>query len=252
MCLPKDLTKTERMFLLYFYLQTLRWGKTLQELADKYSVSERTMRRYLQDIDLVRFIKLVKDVGPDGRTRFKIEKEVYLGPKTPGPLIGVGVMVRGYDGDLFKRAESLERDKEEKLRKILGISSFSKRFLNRLFRRQSDTMLENLLEAKLHNIICIIKYDAENKLKTYKVLLLEIFRHRNSIYLLTRVTSNNALKILSYRRVRGLKFDLDAPAFHLSKLDVHTTDYRKLLDHFIKRRNKKKVSNVSRALRSMI
>lgn len=250
MSLDRDLNRVERMLRLLFYLLALRFGRTVQELAERFEVGERTIRRDLRTlkINIPRNYQLIRVSGPEGKMRYRIIEILER-----APIIGMAgsvVMVRSLAPNILESLIKLPEIQEPEMtykERITQILNLPKKFARKIFQSPKSASLAKITDAKLSNQACAIKYEDEKKIKKFRILPLEIFNYKNSIYLLAKDFNKKAISILPFSGIR----DIEILGHLRFKQRFSAQDYNKLLKNLVKSKEKKKGFNMRRLAKSV-
>jgi predicted DNA-binding transcriptional regulator YafY len=73
--IPEPIKRYDRFYYLVEHLSNLRYGVTVEEMAEAVGKSEKTIRRDLSAMEITCGIELKKERGDDRKYRYRIEKD---------------------------------------------------------------------------------------------------------------------------------------------------------------------------------
>lgn len=227
--IPEPIGKPDGMYYLIECLSNHRSGMTVQEIVHDIQRSEKTVRRYLEDIDNNYLdIDLLKERGPDRKYRYKIEK--HAAPFRPLVFNAYEILslffIRGFahfkdvnfiQQNLLSVFDKIELSaKEAKARsgnnfqeRVSSLFVLPKELGGRVYNDEGELdCLNKLIEAALDHRVCNISYGTGKDIRNYKIAPLHFFNYRDAIYLLTMnidLTEEHSKKILTTLALHRVK-----------------------------------------------
>lgn len=204
--LPEPIAKYDAVYYLIEYLTGLRYGATVEDMARKLGKNEKTIRRYLDSIDYLEGVELIKERGPDRRYRYRINK--LAAPFRPLFLSAEEVIslyfIRGFAH--FRDIPLIHNSLAEVFKKIqVSADQARKRTGNEFYKRISELFilprelggkayhktdysdsLNKLIEAAVDYRVCELDYGTDEYAKKLLIGPLHFFNYRDAIYILSR------------------------------------------------------------------
>lgn len=238
--------QVERILRILFDLIRTGAGLTLQELAETYGTTVRTVQRDLLALRAVG-ISLSGD-GSDKQKRWHLDSSGHT--RKLGELLNHAhflaiCFAMGSSGPLranptaFSALEDLQ-DKIDKLLQGHGnaqLDAIYKSFHiydKYAYSRTAPDVLWSLVDAISTRTICVVTYrrpQREPRDKQFEILPLKIFSHQGSAYLMCQMIKHSEIGTLNIQRIRGLKHtsqrgevppDFNAEEVERSAFGVHT------------------------------
>ena len=233
LCIPGDLKRVERILELHFYLSNLRFGRTVEELAERFGVHARTVRRDLALFAAMRFLNLVKETRPDKKAIYRIKREelevvFYRKPvyrKLAQSIGSEDMEARGKFSDEIQEAQKV------------NIINLPKKYFRRIYDTDESNLLGKIVEAISNSKICKLSYHDGKKLKKSKIVPIHLMNFKNTIYVLAQDVSDKTFKIISPKRVKDFEV---TPEHFKPKEELDKSGLQKLLEYLTKSKNKPK------------
>lgn len=229
--LPEPVGKFDAVYYLIEYLAGLRYGVTVEDMAQKLDKNEKTVRRYLNSIDCMEGVELIKERGSDRRYRYRINR--LAAPFRPLFLSAEEVVslyfIRGFAH--FRNIPPIHNSLVEVFKKIqVSADEAQKRTGNGFYKRISELFilprelggkvysetdysdyLNKLVEAAIDYRVCEVDYGSDGDSKKLHIGPLHFFNYRDALYLLSRNMElsskykKDVFTNLALHRVKGVK-----------------------------------------------
>jgi len=230
--IPEPIRKTDGVYYLIRYLSTSKTGLTVDEIVDDINRSEKTVRRYLEEIENnILDINLIKERGPDRKYRYKVENfAVPFGPLVFSAYEILALyFVRGFAhfkdfnfihkhiSAVFNTIELSSKEDKERTgdnfqERVSKLFILPKELGGKVYKDQIQLeCIEMLINAALDHKVCEISYGAADNQNKYKVAPLHFFNYRDAIYLLSKnvelsdAYSKNYMTNLALHRIQDVK-----------------------------------------------
>ena len=244
--LDEPVKKSDGMHNLIECLSYTEVGMTVDEIVSEMRVSEKTARRYLNEIDTnFLYIDLHKKRGPDRKYRYRIEKQAA--PFRPLVFNTYEILslffIRGFAH--FKDVNFIHNNLSEVFHKIKLSAKEAKERSGSNFQERVSSLfilpkelggkhydeegevdcLNKLIQAALDHRVCEISYGSGNDITKYNIGPLHFFNYRDAIYLLTlnldlsEEFSKKIITTLALHRVKKVKI-LDETFEYPYELDL--------------------------------
>lgn len=231
--LPEPVGKFDAVYYLIEYLAGLKYGVTIEDMAQELNKNAKTIRRYLISIDSLEGIELIKERGSDRRYRYRINK--LAAPFRPLFLSAEEVIslyfIRGFAH--FRNIPLIHNSLAEVFKKIqISADQARNRTGNEFYKRISELFilprelggkayteaetdysdfLRKLIEAAIDYRVCEVDYGSDGYSKELLIGPLHFFNYRDAIYLLSRNMElsskykKNIFTNLALHRVKGVE-----------------------------------------------
>lgn len=229
--LPEPIGKYDAVYYLIEYLTGLKYGVTVEDMAQELNKNAKTIRRYLISIDSLEGIELIKERGSDRRYRYRINK--LATPFRPLFLSAEEVVslyfTRGFAH--FRNIPLIHNSLAEVFKKIqVAADRVQKRTGNEFYKRISELFilprelggkvygetdysdyLNKLIEAAIDYRVCEVDYRSDEYSKKLLIGPLHFFNYRDAIYLLSKNMElsskykKNIFTNLALHRVKGVE-----------------------------------------------
>jgi predicted DNA-binding transcriptional regulator YafY len=230
--IPEPIKRYDRFHYLVEHLSNLRYGVTVEEMAEAVRKSEKTIRRDLLAMEAILGIELIKERGDDRRYRYRIEKD--RAAFRPLLLSTYEVLalyfIRGFAH--FRDIPFIQKNLTEVFKKINDSTAKAQtRVGNDFFKRVSNlfilprelggkvygnktslNFIDKIIEAALDYRVCELTYGIGEREKKYRIGPLHFFNYRDTIYILSRNMtlserySEDIFTNLALHRVKDVKF----------------------------------------------
>ncbi len=192
----------DRLFTMMEWLSNLRYGVTIEEIADGTGKSEKTVRRDLEAIEKTLRIKLIKEIGNDRKYRYRMEKQATR--FRPLMLSTYEILalyfVRGFAhfkdipfvqknlAEVFNKislsaTESQAKTKNDFLERVSNLFILPRELGGRLYNQDNNMeFLEKLINAALDFKVCDVTHGEKGK--KFRIGPLHFFNYRDAMYIL--------------------------------------------------------------------
>lgn len=193
-------SRSDRLFKMVDWLSDIRYGKTVQQIAEAMDTSVKTIRRDLNAIDKNMGIQLIRERGPDRKFRYRIKKEStrFRFPSLNTYEILSLYFIRGFSH--FRDIPFVQKNLSGVFSKINDTKAVSgNEFLTRisnlfimprelggrvLVNWHNMNFLESLISSALYFSVCEIVYESGAGEKKFRVGVLHFFNYRDAVYIL--------------------------------------------------------------------
>jgi predicted DNA-binding transcriptional regulator YafY len=186
------------------WLSNLRYGLTIEEIAEGTGKSEKTVRRDFEAIEKTLRIKLIKEMGNDRKYRYRMEKQATKFRPLLFSTYEILALyfVRGFAhfkdipfvqknlAEVFNKislsaAESQVKTKNDFLERVSNLFILPRELGGRLYNQENNMeFLEKLINAALDYKVCDVTHGEKGK--KFKIGPLHFFNYRDAMYILGR------------------------------------------------------------------
>lgn len=204
--LREPVKKTDGMYYLMECLSHHEIGLTVEEIMEDMQLSEKTVRRYLEEIDKNYLdVDLLKERGPDRKYRYRVEK--HAAPFRPLVFNAYEILslffIRGFAhfkdihfvqsnlSQVFNKIrlsakESKERSGSNFQERVSNLFILPKELGGKQYDQDSEiNCLNAVIKAALDHRVCKVSYGLGAETTDFLIGPLHFFNYRDAIYLLT-------------------------------------------------------------------
>ena len=217
-------------------------GTTIRELMQELEVTERSVYRVLDGLDLLSVPFFTEQVPGERTLRYKLAPDfaaklptfsipnfglnllelvaLCIACADPGPMRGTG-LEQALTSSKNKLAASLPNGLSEKMSRLL--EAFVSMPQREKILDGKEEFVENLVQAILSRHCCRMKYHSfsSGKVKSYCLEPLHFFEYQGGLYLYANVPAYNDIRIFAVQRIQHVEI-LDEQFIYPEHFDVES------------------------------